>query len=91
MATFGGIATLRDLKAQKRKEAGLPPIEDTISVAMKMRSTNFSTDGQFGESTGTKIQRRYRGGIARGAFNRQQVCIFEYFYLTSSRVIRLKF
>lgn len=79
LCTFGGISALRDLKAQKRKEAGLPPIEDTISVAMKMRSTNFSTDGQYAESTGTKVQRRYRGGIARGAFNRQQVNYFQIF------------
>lgn len=73
LATFGGIETLRELKAQKRRDAGLPPIEDTISVAIRMRPTNFSGEGPHGDSTGAKIQRRYRGGIARGAFNRQQV------------------
>ncbi|KAI6174645.1 hypothetical protein M3Y97_01013600 [Aphelenchoides bicaudatus] len=75
LATFGGINTIRELKNKRRAEHDLPPIEDTITIGMKMRPTNFSTDGQFSESTGTKVQRRYRGGIARGAFNRQQALV----------------
>jgi hypothetical protein len=70
LATFGDMASLKEEKARQRQAAKLPPIEDTIQVSVKMRSTNFSSESHIIESTGTKIARRYRGGLGR-AFNRQ--------------------
>lgn len=39
MATLGDLNFLSEQKAEKRKKAGLRPIEDTLTVAAKMKPT----------------------------------------------------
>ncbi|KAI6171698.1 Striatin-interacting protein 2 [Aphelenchoides besseyi] len=80
LASCGDMQQMKEEKAKKRQTAGLPPIEDTVTTAAKMRATNFSTASEAAAEPSTRKTRRFGGAensrgrlnANRGAFNRQQ-------------------
>lgn len=46
LAILGGFEALRKEKAQRRKEFGLQPIEDTLEVAGRLKPTRISGEGE---------------------------------------------
>ncbi|KAI6243068.1 Striatin-interacting protein 2 [Aphelenchoides fujianensis] len=84
LASCGDMAEQKAEKERQRKANGLPPIEDTLHIACKMRATNFSAAAETTNDPSTRRQRRLgafdsdttrsRGRLnaSRGAFNRQQ-------------------
>jgi hypothetical protein len=42
LTILGGFDALRKEKAQKRRDSGLPPMEDTLEVAAKLKPTRIS-------------------------------------------------
>ncbi|KAI6220493.1 Striatin-interacting protein 2 [Aphelenchoides besseyi] len=80
LASCGDLQQMKEEKAKKRQAAGLPPIEDTVTTAAKMRATNFSAASEAAAEPSTRKTRRLGGAensrgrlnANRGAFNRQQ-------------------
>lgn len=49
LATLGGFEELNNLKKEKRKERGLPVLEDTIAVAGRLPATVIASDADHCE------------------------------------------